>query len=487
MKRVKISFINAVHPKDKILIFIFLLICAMIYSFISIRSHEQFQTFGWDLGYFDQLIWKISRGIYPFSTLSNVNLLAGHFAPILFLFAPLYWIWSDPKILLISQAFLVVFAGWPLYLLSYFKTRNIFFSFTVVFSYIFFIGTQWTILNEFHETAIVPLFLSLIFLGLEKNNKSILWIGIIGLLLVKEEFFLLMSSLGLMIYWHFKRKRLGLFLTIFSIVSFFFLTSYLMPAISEKGVYQHEHLSDVAKNPKDFILKIFTDPLFAVRSLITPIEKVRTLVISLLAFAILPIFAPLAILLPLIEQFLVRFLYTGPQYTFWQNVNHHAAPAAMLLPIASVYGVIALRQRLNLSKRIFFIICPIILLMATLSQDILLKAPIHSIFKKQFYENSQWINDNKKILIQSRRIPTNIAIATQNSMFPYLSQREKIYLLPEIKDADFIVVDLYDGPNKYAPLSYDEMKKFINKLIDDGQFEIIQQAGKAMLLKKLLK
>ena len=64
-----------------------ILVTGIIYSYISVTSHIHFQTFGWDLGYFDQLIWKISKGVYPYSTLSEVNILAGHFAPILFLFA----------------------------------------------------------------------------------------------------------------------------------------------------------------------------------------------------------------------------------------------------------------------------------------------------------------------------------------------------------------------------------------------------------------
>ncbi len=472
---------------DKKILFLFLIFCSIIYSFIAVTSHNHFQTFGWDLGFFDQLIWKASQGIFPLSTLNNVNILANHFSPILFFYVPFYWLWSDPRALLISQAFLVVFAAWPLYLLAYYKTKNIFFSFAIIFSYVFFIGTQWSILNEFHETTIVPLFLSLIFLGLEKKKLLMFWIAMIGLFLVKEEFMLLISSLGLTIFWYFKRRKMGIFLTVFPLIFFFFLTGFFMPVISEKGVYQHEHLSSIAKSPQDFIFKIVTDPIFAGKSLVTPPEKIKTLILSLLSFAILPIFAPLGILLPLIEQFLVRFLYTGPQYTYWQNVNHHAAPVAILLPIASIYGALFLERKLKFSKKKFFAFLALILLVATISQDIILKAPIHSIFKKSFYETLPWMRDNNQILLEAKRIPSDIPIATQNSMFPHLSQREKIYLLPEVKDAEFLVVDFHNGPNKYAPLSQVEMVNFINRLINSGQFEVIKQIGEAILLKRSTK
>lgn len=476
--------IAKIPSMDKKILFFVLILCSIIYLFIAVTSHNHFQTFGWDLGYFDQLIWKVAHGIYPFSTLSYVNLLSGHFSPILFLFAPLYWIWLDPRILLIAQTLLVVFAAWPLYLLAYYKTKNISFSFAIVFSYLFFIGTQWSMLNEFHEATIAPLFLVLILYALEKKKNILFWLGIIGLLCIKEEMAPLVAAIGLTVIFRFKMKKRGLFIFIFSFMFFFFLTNIFMPIVSEKGIYQHPHLSSSAKTPSEFSIKLVTDPLFAVKSIITPLEKIKTLMVTLLSFALLPIFAPLSILFPLLEQFLMRFLYTGPQFTVWQNVNHHAAPAAILLPIASIYGAIALGQRLSLPKRKLFMFLAVILLVATISQDIILKAPVHSIFKRQFYETLPWMKDNNVILEDAQKIPAIIPIAAQNSMFPHLSQREKIYLLPELKDAQYLVVDLHDGPNKYAPISHKEMTLFIKGLINESRFKVVKQQGEAILLQR---
>jgi uncharacterized membrane protein len=257
-----------------------------------------------------------------------------------------------------------------------------------------------------------------------------------------------------------------------------------MPAISEKGIYQHEHLSSVAKTPQEFFLKIVVDPLFALRSLVTPPEKIKTLASSLLSFSLLPIFAPLGILLPLIEQFLIRFLYTGPQYTFWQNVNHHAAPTAMLLAISSIYGATTLIKKVHLSEKRLLQIITILIFATIIGQDILFKAPIHSIFKKQFYETQSWMKDNSILLTKVNSFSPDVSVATQNSLFPHLSQREKVYLLPELKDAEFLMVDLHDGPNKYAPLSFNEMKELIDGLTADGKFTIVDEQGEAVLLQR---
>ena len=466
---------------DLLLIIFFLLLVGSIYAYISLASHNHFQTFGWDLGYFDQIIWLISRGIFPFSTLSGVNLIAGHFSPILLAFAPLYWIWADPRILLIVQSFLVVYAALPLYLIAKMKTTNLFFPISVVLSYLFFIGTQWTILNEFHEMAVVPISLSFLFYSLEKNRRLLFWVTLLILFLTKEEMSLLIAAIGLMVWLYFKKSHVGLGLFLFGIVFFFFLTNFFMPLVSEKGEYYQSHLSNMAKTPSDFFLKIITDPLFTLKSLINPAEKGKTFLESFLAFGLLPVFAPYPVMIPLAEQFLTRFLYTGPQFTFWQNVNHHAAPSAILLALSSIYGMKRLQSKFGKYKRSILWICSLALLFSTIIQDVLLKGPIHSIFKKQLYETLSWMKDNYDVI---NKVQKSVDLAAQNNLVPHLSQRRKIYLLPEIDNAEEIVVDLHNGPNKYSPMTYEEMRDLVQELLTSKRYSIVYQKGDAMLLQR---
>ena len=469
---------------DKKLILLFLAICTVVYSFIAITTHNHFLTFGWDLGFFDQLIWKVSRFMYPLSSLNKVNILANHFSPVLFFFAPLYWLWSDPRMLLIAQTFLVVFAAYPLYNFAFFKTNSRLFSFAVIFSYLFFLGTQWSILNEFHELTIAPLFIVLTFYGLERKNKIGFWTGIVGLLITKEEMSLLVLAIGLVTAFYFNKRKLGFSLAIFSFIFFLFLIFIFMPGVSEKGTYQHSHLSKIASTPREFTGKLFTDPTFALVSLVTPLEKLKTLSASFLSFGLLPLFAPFPILLPIIEQFVMRFLYTGGQFTTWVNVNHHAAPVAMLFPVACIYAALSLKKKYKLSGKKILLLLSLILFTVTISQDIILKAPIHSLLKRQFYEDLPWMEDNRTIIAEVKKLSPAGIIAVQNSLYPHLSQRENIYLLPEVKDAPYLVVDFHNGPNKYAPLQYEQMVELIEKLIADGEFTIYRKKGEVMILER---
>jgi uncharacterized membrane protein len=76
---------------------------------------------GFDLGIFDQAIRAYAHLHLPRSPIKNYHheyppgfsILGDHFSPILVLLAPLYWVWDDPRVLLVAQAALFA-AGVPL-------------------------------------------------------------------------------------------------------------------------------------------------------------------------------------------------------------------------------------------------------------------------------------------------------------------------------------------------------------------------------------
>src|SRR3989344_3280704 len=91
---------------------------ASVYSFISVAKHYHFQTFAWDLSFFDELIWKFSQGIEPTSSLVPLHVLGDHFQPIILLFSFPYLIWNDVRVLLVGQAMIASISVYPVYLLA---------------------------------------------------------------------------------------------------------------------------------------------------------------------------------------------------------------------------------------------------------------------------------------------------------------------------------------------------------------------------------
>ena len=446
-------------------------------------------TFGLDLGYFDEAIWKISRGIFPYSSAGCIWLLEDHFQPILYLLAPLYRIWENVRIILIFQSFWMVFSALPLYLLSRKITRHVFLSLAIVFAYLFFIGTQFAILNEFHQVTFAPFFISLLYLAIEKDKRLIYWFCILALFTIKEDMALLVSAIGIGLLFRKGWRIRGGVTGILGFCVFILLVYVLVPLYSIKGVYGHfTHFKSVggSRSPLGLIHILFTDPLKVLQGLIGNPLKIHTIITSFFTFITLPVFSPLFILIPLLADFSFRFLYEGPQITKWMLINHNAATGAMLLAVSSVYASGKLGKKIsNKKKKVFFIFIGIFLILATLMQDVILTAPVHSFLKRNFYEREEWMRNNDAVISQ---VPTGVSVAAQNNLLPHLTERNSAYRLPYGLNSDYIILDFHDQPNAYAPLSYEEMKRFVSDwILKDNRYSVVYKKGDAMLLKRNFK
>ncbi len=432
-------------------------------------------TFALDLGTFDESIWKISAFRFPYSSSGCNWLIEDHFQLIFYLLAPLFWIWDNVRILLIAQSFAMVAASFPLYILSKKITGNKIFSFGIVFSYLFFIGTQFAILNEFHQITFAPVFIATLFLALENKNWKWYLYSLFFLFIIKEDVSLLIGGIGLGLLFRKGYRKLGLATAIIGISFFFFLVYIFMPFIAIKGVYGHFHFGAAGKNPEEVIKNIIIRPDFFLKSMIYPDAKIRTWFISFFTYGFQPIFAPVFILIPLLEDFATRFIYAGPQYTKWGLVNHHAATSAILLAITSIYAVKKITTRFSLIG--------VILITTTIVSDIVFHGPINSLLKTQFYQKEQWMLDNEEVL---KRIPKdpNISVTAQNNLVPHITHRESAYRIPYGLNSQYMFFDLHDGPNKYSPLNHKQTTEFVDELLKTKRYWLVYQKGKAMLLKR---
>src|SRR3972149_1131936 len=213
--------------KEIILLILFFWI---IHSCISIIKHLHYQTFTWDTGFFDQLLWKLSRFKEPVSSFSNLHVFGDHFQFILLLFVALYWFPESIKLLFITHAFVAVIASLPVYLISLKVNKNKIFALAISLSMLIFTGFQFAVLDGFHQSVFGPLFYALAIYGLVFKNNWIYWSSIFGLLITKEEMALLAASIGLVAL--ISKDRLKGFITIVASFAVFLFAVYVfLPAV----------------------------------------------------------------------------------------------------------------------------------------------------------------------------------------------------------------------------------------------------------------
>src|SRR5256714_11419954 len=91
------------------------------FSVLSILRHRAFETGRFDLGNMVQAVWSTAHG-RPLRVTDlhgdQVSRLAAHVDPILVLFAPLWWLWPSPQLLLVAQALVVALGAVPVFLLA---------------------------------------------------------------------------------------------------------------------------------------------------------------------------------------------------------------------------------------------------------------------------------------------------------------------------------------------------------------------------------
>jgi Predicted membrane protein len=83
--------------------------------------HRSFETGRFDLGNMVQAVWSTAHG-HPLrvTTLTGEQAfrLGAHIDPVLMLFAPLWWLWPSPDLLLVAQALAIALGALPVYWLA---------------------------------------------------------------------------------------------------------------------------------------------------------------------------------------------------------------------------------------------------------------------------------------------------------------------------------------------------------------------------------
>ena len=161
----------------EIIFTIFISFFCLYFSIASFLRYDNYFTGRLDLGNMTQTVWNTSEGrIFEMTKddgIENVSRLTYHADFILILFAPLYWIWESPKVLLLSQAVICGTGAIFVYLiaLKLIKTRNISLAFAI--SYLLNPALSWSILFDFHPVTLATTFiLGTVYFLLIENYRS---------------------------------------------------------------------------------------------------------------------------------------------------------------------------------------------------------------------------------------------------------------------------------------------------------------------------
>jgi uncharacterized membrane protein len=174
---------------------------------LSILRHRAFTTGRYDLGNMVQTVWNTAHGHFLQMTGGDgvqISRLAAHFDPILAAFAPLWWIWPSPEMLLVVQAIALALGALPVFWLArkHLGTERAGLAFGLV--YLLYPATEWLALNEFHPVALACPLLLFAFWYLDENRLLPFAVFATVAMTTKEEVGLVVAGMGL---WYAIRRR----------------------------------------------------------------------------------------------------------------------------------------------------------------------------------------------------------------------------------------------------------------------------------------
>jgi uncharacterized membrane protein len=443
---------------------------AIFFSAYTLAQHQAFMTFGADLGNVDQAVWSTTQGrILHYTNWPGQTVRFGdHFEPILVLVSLSYLIHSGPETLLVLQSAVLALGAWPVYHLAGRRLENDWMGVLFALAYLLFPGLEAANVFDFHAVALAPTFLAWAFWSLEEQRYRcfVVW----GLLAMacKEEMPLVVAMMG---PWLLARgqRRLGT-VTIASGVTWTAMAFLvIIPSLNTlDGSRYLGRYANLGKNPQEMLVNLVTHPGLYVSTLTEP-AKIKYLLKLFYPTGYLALLVPQVLLLA-VPSFALNLLSSRPHMIALEKF-HYTAPIVPFVVIASAYGLALMVRGMS---RVFRHVDRRFLLAIGSGYVLLLSLSYHRVngmtpLARDFAwpQVGEHEHTGHRLIEQ---IPADAAVSAQNHLNPHLTQRAKVYILPRLEDAEYVLVGVTTYPY-VEPV--EEFHAAVRDLLTDPDFGIV--------------
>lgn len=396
----------------KILPIVIILIFFGAYGTLSIVRHNNYQSFGYDLGINSQTVWKYSNFQTPISTISSLPdkpKYYQHVELVYALVAPFYWIWESRKMLLLVEIGFICSSSLAVFLLARSKKLKYSLSIVVMLGFLTFYGVQNAVWFDVHSSSFAAAFLAwFLYFFSSKKIKSALLFFILAIT-AKENIAFITLFIGIM-YLIARRDKYSLLITVFSFIYLFFIFFIYFPHIVDINyVYQNE--SGILSN---------LNPLYFINTT----EKIHTIFYTLFSAGFIPLLLPFT-LIPMVAD-LGTYFVIGSELPGAQGLfMHYRITLAPLLSWAIIITIVKFKKLNNKYTAIYLLICLAI-------TQYTLHLPLSYLSKKWFWTEPAAVKDINYVI--KNYLPNAASVVSQNNITPHISHRNNIYTLyPEKK------------------------------------------------------
>ena len=410
------------------------------FAALSILRFHAFSTGRFDLGNMTQAVWATAHG-HPLAITNlqgeQVSRLGSHVDPILVAFAPLWWLWPSPSMLLAAQAVAVALGALPVFWLARKHLGSERAGLGFALAYLLYPAVQWLTLAEFHPVALACPLLLFAFWYLDEDRLVPFAIFAVLAALTKEEVPLVIAGMG--IWYALSRKRYleGGTIAGLGVVATAVSLGLVIPHFNPESSALESRYGELGDSPGEVLTTIFTDPGKVV-STAFDWEGIRYLAGLLLPLLLLFAAAPLVLIAAIPELGLNLLSATSTQ----SSIHHHYT-AALIPPLiaATVLGAARIARG---DRRRGARIAGIAVAAALVANFVLGAVPLWRELPggESYQAYAAEVSAHDRVAERALElIPDDAVVSATNSLGSRLSARKRFLSFPILKDAEWVAAD----------------------------------------------
>jgi uncharacterized membrane protein len=395
------------------------------FALLAALEHRAFETGRFDLGNMVQAVWSTAHG-GPLDVTEldgdQINRLGAHVDPLLVAFAPLWWIWPSPTMLLVVQAAAIALGALPVFWLARKHLGSERRATLFALAYLLYAPVQWLALDEFHAVALAcPLLLyALWYLDEDRLVAALPFLALAPL--TKEEVPLAVAGLGIWYALSRGRRVAGTAIAASGVALSAFFLAVVMPHFrgGDSPAF-YDRYDAVGGSPGGIVETLFTDPTVVLEA-VTQARDLTYLLQLALPLAGLFLAAPL-LLIPALPELAANLLSETSTQTSIEF--HYTAPIAPFLVAGAVFGAARFPR-----------LAPLV--PSAVLAGALVLGPL---WAGELIPDRMSAHDR----VAARAVelvPPDAPVSSTNGLGARLSERRRVFSFPVVREAEWVAVDL---------------------------------------------
>jgi len=465
-----------------------------IFGFLSTARHASFRTHALDLGAMDQAAWNTIRGrvlertpLYrsPAEGSRYESRLSDAKLELIFIpLSALYWLWADPRILLIVQTLFLAAGALPLYLLICDRQQSVLLATLLASAYLLYLPLHYVNMADFHASALmVPLLIAAWRAMREERWRwYYFWLVLAQSCRIDAVFAAL--ALGAVIaMWQKGRRRHGLYTLALAAAWLAINFGIVVPLVRQAygpgaGDLVGRRFGTLGGDAMGVFRTLVTRPAF-VMAQFADREKLQTVFDLLAPLGFLPLLNPPA-LLPALPVLAINLLAESA----WQSSvhAHYMAPVIPFVWIAAGEGSIWLAKKVR--PQWTLLLATFIWINTFLVSYVYSPFPPGMAFHlAEFFQPSPYVENLRTV---TALIPDGASVCAQSDIHPHVSQRRDASLfyhcqLDDGEEAEYVVLDV-DATSAKSPLGHHAFYELVDAWLARKEYGVIAQQGGVLLL-----